>query len=137
MRTSCDLLPGPPLLGFALIFDEAYGKPSLLSYPRVTPSRIGDILLPFPCVHCGAVRSETINPKKRDGYRDKYRGFSFCPSCQGRYILNLAGTPLTKELPPGAFFAPAHVEGIGMVGKHVTAPKPASIIGDLGLLGVF
>ncbi len=105
------LIPGPVLIGFGQVFDQSYGDPrTKLPYPRVTPSCIGAVLLPYPCPHCKAVRSQVIDPKTRLGYYDAERKFSWCPSCRGRYVVNPKGTPLTKSLPPGVDHAPALVE---------------------------
>lgn len=110
------LIPGPVLIGFADVFDASFGDPKTpRPYPKVTPSRVGDTLLPFPCPHCGAVRSAVIDPKKRGGYYDSERKFSWCPSCQGRYVVKPEGTPLQRALPPGAMYAPALVERGGEV----------------------
>lgn len=84
------LIPGPVLLGFAMAFDEAYGKPGRGLPPVVTPARVGGILLPFACIHCGAVRPEPVN-SQAGKYQDPVRGHSWCPSCRGRYVLNRLG----------------------------------------------
>lgn len=105
------LIPGPVLLGFATMFDQSYGDPKTpRPYPKVTPSCVGGVLLPFKCPHCSAVRSVVIDPKTRLGYRDTERGFSWCPACTKRYDICLEGTPLKKPLPAGATHAPALVE---------------------------
>lgn len=105
------LIPGPVLIGFAEMFDKSYGDPlTPLPLPKVIPSTVGGVLLPFPCPHCGAVRSAVIDPKTRLGYRDNERGFSWCPACTKRYDICLEGKPLEKPLPAGATHAPALVE---------------------------
>lgn len=105
------LIPGPILVGFSELFDQAHGDPKTpLPLPKVIPSRIGSVLLPFSCPHCSAVRSAVIDPKTRLGYHDKERGFSWCPACQKRYVICPEGTPLTSALPKGATHAPALVE---------------------------
>lgn len=111
MRRRRRLIRGPVLLGFAQAFDRASGREDTpRPYPVITPSRVGGVLLPFQCPHCGAVCSETVDPKRRKGYTDKERGFSWCPRCRRRYIVNLEGMPLAEALPAGATFAPARVE---------------------------
>ena len=117
------LIPGPVLVGFSEFFDRSYGDPRTpRPYPKVTPSCVGGVLLPFPCPHCSAVRSAVIDPKKRLGYFDKERDFSWCPSCQGRYEIIPEGQPLIGTLPAGATHAPALVERgkktelVGMIG---------------------
>lgn len=108
------LIPGPVLVGFGEIFDRSFGNPKTEKpYPKVTPSKIGDVLLPFLCPHCGSVRSAVIDKKTRLGYWDKERDFSWCPACQGRYVINPDGAPLEEPLEPGATHAPALVERNG------------------------
>lgn len=112
------LLPGAVLVGFAELFDRAYGNPDTIrnkdgSYIKVTPARIGFALLPFACPHCGAVRPEAVDMKRGRRYCDEERGFCWCPACQGRYILNTEGRPLDSELPAGATHAPALIERDG------------------------
>jgi hypothetical protein len=53
-----------------------------------------------------------VHAKKRLDYKDD-RGFSWCPACKTRYVLDEAGTPLTDELEVGAASAPALVERNG------------------------
>jgi hypothetical protein len=125
------LVPGPVLIGFGDVFDASYGDPRTpRPYPKVTPSRVGNVLLPFPCPHCGAIRTAVIDPKTRNTYRDADRGFSWCPSCQKRFIIDPAGTPLTKALPAGATYAPALVD---RGGKVETSTDPVK--DSLSLLG--
>lgn len=114
---------GPVLLGFAEAFEEAYGKPSIRKYPEMVPSRVGAILLPFPCPHCMVVRSEVVHPIERENYREPKRGFSWCPSCRGRYKIDYRGTPLAVSLPPGATSAPAQRQADGTASGP--APPPA------------
>lgn len=105
------LIPGPVLVGFATLFDQSYGDPRTpRPYPKVTPSCVGGVLLPFPCPHCSAVRPAVIDPKTRVGYWDEERGFSWCPACGKRYVIKSKGTPLVGEIPAGATHAPALVE---------------------------
>ena len=108
------LLSGPVLVGFADVFDRAFGNPNTpRPYPKVTPSSVGGVLLPFPCPHCEAVCPSVIHPKTRVGYWDKQRDFSWCPACKGRYCINPKGQALVGELPAGATHAPALVERKG------------------------
>ena len=101
------LIAGTALLGFAEMFDGAYGDPDTLKpYPRVTPSKVGPVLLPFPCPKCG-------KPLDVDGLKGyTARGFSWCPGCRGRFVLNREGSPLAETLAPGAIMAPAKVDGV-------------------------
>jgi len=108
------LLSGPVLIGFGAIFSESSGRGNTpFPYPKVTPTIVSGVLLPFPCPHCTEVRSAVIDAKTRLGYFDKERGWSWCPACRGRYIVNPKGTPLAKDLPAGATHAPALVERAG------------------------
>lgn len=109
MRRRRQLLPGPVLLGFATLYDAAWGTPCPLEkMPMVAPSCIGGVALPFPCPHCGAVRPEMADPQQRGAYCDPARGFFFCPACRGRYRLE-AGAPLPVPLRVGAQAAPCRV----------------------------
>ena len=104
------LIQGSVLVGFAEFFDKAWGDPKTpRPYPKVTPARIGASLLPFACPHCGAESEDAVN-KRRDGYRDPQRGFSWCPVCSLRYIVVYEGAPLVDKLEPGAKSAPALVD---------------------------
>lgn len=108
MRSRRRLLPGAVLVGFAPLFDAAWGNPCPPhQIPTVAPSCIGGVALPFPCPHCGAVRPEMADGR-RTAYRDPQRGFSWCPACRGRYRLE-AGAPLPVPLAPGAQAAPCRV----------------------------
>jgi hypothetical protein len=129
------LLPGRVLVGFGMLFERSYGNPGTPtqadgSYPKVTPTRLGALLLPFPCPHCEAVRPVVVHPRKRQGYQDAERGFSWCPACSGRYVLDAEGTPLASPLPAGATHAPALVERDGKA-TVVGGPK-ADGLDDLG-----
>ena len=109
------LISGPVLVGFGRLFDAAWGNPKTPGpYPKVTPSRVGDTLLPFQCPHCGKVRSVVVG-KKKMRYFDPVRGFSWCPGCKGRYIVNYRGMELIGEFDPKAVHAPALVERSGKV----------------------
>jgi hypothetical protein len=110
-KTKRLLLSGPVLVGFADVFDRSFGNPKTpRPYPKVTPSAMCGVLLPFECPHCGEVRSQPIDPKTRLGYHDKQRDFSWCPACKGRYVIDPKGTPLVGSLPSNATHAPALVE---------------------------
>ena len=110
------LLSGPVLVGFGDVFDRSFGDPSTpRPYPRVTPSRVGGVLLPFPCPHCSAVRPVVVDRKKGAGYYDDERGFSWCPACRKRFVVDTKGMPLEHKLEPGATHAPARIERSGKV----------------------
>ena len=118
-------------MGFMEAFDRVSGREDTpRPYPNVTPSRVGGVLLPFQCPHCGAVRPEAVDGKRRH-YYDKKRGFSWCPACRGRYVIHPEGMPLQEALPPGATFAPARIEKGGQV-EVLAAPSE----NGLDLLGV-
>jgi hypothetical protein len=121
------LLHGPALVGFNEMFDSAHGDPKTPrikggSYLKVTPAKVGNVLLPFACPYCGAIKNEAVDPKKRKLYFDPERGFSWCPACRKRYVLDLRGRDLDKALSKGATYAPALVEGDGKP-KLVKAPE--------------
>lgn len=119
------LLQGPVLLGFADAFDATYGDPlTPTPYPCVTPSTVGTVLLPFACPRCGVA----LNVAGLILYRDPSRGFRWCPKCQGRFTLDLEGSPLATSLPAGSIMAPSLING--KLGK---APDPSE--GSLELLG--
>lgn len=123
------LLRGPVLIGFNELFDRAWGEPTTTPLVTVKPARIGDALLPFACPHCNAVHPEMVKPKTSVGYWDKERGFSWCPSCRKRYVLDGRGAPLADKLEVGATHAPAVLE---CDGKVVIDVRPAD---GLQLLG--
>lgn len=124
-------IPGPVLVGFAEMFDRAYGDPRTpRPYPKVTPTRIGSTLLPFPCPHCGEAQAEPVDRKRRENYTDPERGFSWCFSCTKRFVVNPDGVPLADALPAGATAAPALVDR----GEGDEELKPAEPSG-LDLLG--
>lgn len=126
------LISGPVLLGFAEAFDAAYGNPRSKSpYLTITPAAVGRSLLPFPCPNCGVAHCDAVDPRKRDGYRDAERGFSWCPSCGLRYKLDTKGAPLTAELEPGAESAPPLVNGM-----QLPPPDDADDYDALSLMGV-
>jgi hypothetical protein len=118
------LIPGPVLIGFAEFFDRSYGDPKTPkatdgNYPTVTPSKLGDTLLPFMCIYCEVVQS--VDPKQVANYTDDQRKFSWCPSCRGRYVLDKDGQPLEDDLPAGVNYAPAavkHGEETMVVGRY-------------------
>jgi hypothetical protein len=112
-------------------FEESRGSARTAKpYPKVSPSRIGGALLPWACPHCSEVKPAMADARKRIGYTDESRGFSWCPACRGRYIVNERGTALVGALPAGATVAPALVERNGVVKKLLPASTAA-----LDLLG--
>jgi hypothetical protein len=116
------LLRGPVLVGFNELFDAAHGDPSTQGpYVKVKPARIGNTLFPYACPHCDAVRPEMVKPETSVGYWDRRRGFSWCPRCRKRYILDGRGAPLSGKIEIGATHAPAIIERNG---KTVIDAKP-------------
>ena len=110
MRRRRHLITGPVLIGFAELFDAAHGDPETpRPYVTVAPASVGRVLLPFPCPRCGKACCDAVDPKRRGGYRDAERDFSWCPACGFRYHLDVAGVPLASVLPAGASSAPAKV----------------------------
>lgn len=125
------LLSGPVLLGFAEVFDRAYGDPkSPRPYLTITPAAVGRSLLPFPCPRCGKSHCDAVDPRKRGGYCDPERGFSWCPSCGLRYKLDTKGTPLTESLKPGAESALPLVNG-----ESLQLPESEDDYDALALMG--
>ena len=123
------LLPGPVLLGFCDFFDQAWGKPSAEPLPVLAPTTIGGVPLPFPCPHCGAVHPVLQDRKLMDKYRDPWRDFSWCPSCQGRYRLTRGASP-PAPIPLGAAAAPT----LAVVGGKACVIQPVQVGCDLDML---
>lgn len=105
------LLPGPVLMGFATLFDAAWGNPCPPGgIPAVTPTIVGGAALPFPCPHCGAAVLQAAGASSmRRAYHDPVRGFSWCPACGGRYRIDAAGAPPGRAIEAGAAAAPCRV----------------------------
>jgi hypothetical protein len=116
------ILQGPVLVGFDELFDRAYGDPETpRPYAKITPTRLGKTLLPFACPSCdGIVDTSTI-----DKHTDKRRGFSWCPHCRKRYVLNDKGVV-------GVICAPARVEigGKCFVVGSKKIEKLKAVVGD-------
>lgn len=126
------LLSGPVLVGFAELFDKAYGDPKTpRPYPFVTPSRIGSVLLPFACPACHAP-IELASVRK---YSDTRRGFSWCPRCKQRYVLDKKGSPLKEPVAPNALTAPASVKKHNQITKLEAVVVSSPDEGALNLLG--
>jgi len=107
-------LDGPPLCGLYGFFEADFGAPdSPKPYPRVTPSRVGGLLLPFRCPCCPAT-IDFSDPKNRADYCDPrpLRGNHYCPRCGARFLLNTDGQPLDGELATDGA-APSMVETVG------------------------
>jgi uncharacterized Zn-finger protein len=109
------LLRGPVLIGFNDLFAESSGREEPGPYVKVKPAVIGGVLLPFPCPHCSAVKPEMVHPRRSLNYKDEGRGFSWCPACRKRYVLDDKGAPLADEIEVGAMHAPAVIECGGKV----------------------
>lgn len=125
------LLKGPVLIGFNDLFERSFGhEDTPAPYPKVTPTFLGGAIVPFPCPHCGETRRAVVDPKTRLGYYDRERGFSWCPACQKRYVINARGGSALGELPPDVKVKPALVERDG----EVSALLPPKVSG-LDMLG--
>ena len=114
--TRTRLLPGPAVCGFWGLFDADYGDPSTpRPYPRVTPSALGGVTLPFRCPHCKRIRADFADGAEREKYHDARDGHGnyWCPDCGGRFDLALPGAPLAAALPAGSVVAPSRVERAG------------------------
>jgi uncharacterized Zn-finger protein len=104
------LLRGPVLIGFNEMFADASGREDTpRPYVTVKPALVGGVLLPFECPHCEAVKPEMVHPKRSQDYKDE-RGFSWCPGCRVRYVLDEKGAPLAEGVEVGATHAPAVIE---------------------------
>jgi hypothetical protein len=114
-------------VGFFDLFAEASGREEIGPYVKVKPTCIGGVLIPFQCPFCGTVQRTAVDKKKWTDYADE-RGFSWCPSCRKRYVLDGKGAPPAEEIAVGATHAPAIVELGGKVAviggrKHTNGLK--------------
>jgi hypothetical protein len=135
-RRRVKYLPGTPILGFHGLFEADYGDPNTKEpYVRVTPSKLGSLLLPFKCPECKQVNYEFSDARRRAMYKDPRPGRTnhWCPMCKVRFCLVEEGMPLPKALPPGAAYAPARVDRGGEVsflGKTMIGHWMKSIFGE-------
>ena len=80
----------------------------------ITPSRVGNALLPFRCPRCKEIPQDLACPVAREHYKDPRPGGAYhCPRCGCRFRINLQGTPLDSTLPAGAEVGPSRVERAG------------------------
>jgi hypothetical protein len=108
-------LSGPALCGLYGMFEEDFGDPeSPRPYPRVTPTRLGGVLMPFRCPRCPAT-VDFSNPETREHYRDPRpsRNNHFCPRCGVRFTLNTDGQALVGKIADDGA-APSTVETISV-----------------------
>lgn len=107
------LIPGPPLCGFFAHFESAYGRADTeTDMPTVTPSRVGNSLLPWRCPSCGAPMQELACPHTRKMYCDTRpgrEGICWCPRCNARFRLDERGVDLPCDLKAGAEVGPSLV----------------------------
>jgi hypothetical protein len=111
------------LVGFFDLFAESSGREEPGPYVKVKPAVVGGVLLPFACPFCGVVQSTAVDKKKWTDYADA-RGFSWCPACRKRYVLDGKGAPLAEEIAVGATHAPAVIElggKMAVIGGRTTA----------------
>lgn len=109
-------IEGPSLCGFHGLFESDYGDSSTPEpLCTITPSFVGNSMLPFRCPRCEKIMQALACPKTRDMFRDKRPGHGnyFCPDCGYRFKLNEEGTPLTSSLPAGALCGPSRVDCVG------------------------
>jgi hypothetical protein len=100
-------------VGFFELFAESSGREDTpRPYVTVKPAIVGGVLLPFSCPHCDTVKPEMVHPKRSANYKDE-RGFSWCPACRMRYVLDENGAPLSGDIEVGATHAPAVLERDG------------------------
>lgn len=109
-----NLIQGRPLVGFYGIFEENFGKPTNGPMPTVTPSFVGNSLLPFRCPSCQRVCQELACTVTREHYADPRPGRDnhFCHACGCRFRIDLRGVKLPCALAPGADVAPSMVDGV-------------------------
>lgn len=129
-------IAGPELCGFWGMFESSYGDPATEEgMPTVTPSFVGNSLLPFRCPSCAEVPQDLACPKTREKYRDTRPGRSnhWCPLCGARFRLDERGTPLATALPAGAVVGPSRVERSGAVTWQDRPPLGLSVLGFLSV----
>jgi predicted RNA-binding Zn-ribbon protein involved in translation (DUF1610 family) len=109
---TCDSLPGPPIVGLWGMFERDRGNPSTPSpYCRITPSRLGTILLPFTCPNCSS-SIDYSSERMREAHHDTRSGHGnyWCPTCGWRFYLNAKGIPYEGKV--SETVAPSIVECI-------------------------
>ena len=128
------LISGPSLCCFFGTFESDFGNETTDAlHITITPSFIGNSLLPFRCPHCAGVPQALACPKTRKKYKDTRPGRSnyFCPLCGCRFKLNLQGTPLPSDIKAGAKVAPSKIE---QEGRTYWQDKPGIVDHVLGTL---
>lgn len=93
-------------------FEAGWGDPSTPKpYVTITPSFVGNSLLPFRCPNCKRPAQELACPKTRKKYHDQREGRDnyYCPECGYRFKIDLAGTPLASTLKAGATVGPSKI----------------------------
>lgn len=137
-------LPGPPVAGFYGFFEADFGDPdSPTPYPRVTPTRICDAVLPFRCPRCKG-KIDFTSPERREHYHDTrpQHDNHHCPACGMRFFLN-PGQPWSGGKLDEKGCAPSTVEYVsrkpsGLLEvrrEELGVRKALSSVADLYLLG--
>lgn len=134
-------IAGPSVCGFFGAFEQDYGTPPTGALPRVTPSRVGDAILPFNCPSCDA-KIDFSDRKKRESYHDTRVSGSakndnyWCPGCAARFKLNLRGKKFNGAVDNGV--APSTVEMIAIgddglvdIKRIENGPRFGTLVGKL------
>lgn len=107
------LIQGPSLCCFWGLFEQDFGDPTTESPMRtITPSFVGNSMLPFRCPRCKDVCQDLACPLLRDHYHDQREGRDnhFCPRCGCRFKISMSGMPLPCAIQTGADVGPSKVE---------------------------
>ena len=97
-------LAGPTICGLWGMFEDNFGLSSTPTpYARVTPSRVGDALLPFHCPGCGGV-IDFSDAARREAFHDTRSGHDnyWCPRCGARFEINDAAAAASGAVTIGA-----------------------------------
>src|SRR5882724_9650177 len=111
-------IAGPMLCGFCDLFESYWGNLNTpVPYCTVTPTFVGNSMLPFRCPSCKEVPQELACPETRERYHDKREGRDnyWCPLCGYRFEINLKGVSLSSDLKAGAMVGPSTVTCDGQV----------------------
>ena len=117
------------------MFEADFGDPKTESPMRViTPSFVGQSLLPFRCPRCQKVPQALACPFTREHYKDPRPGRDnhHCPLCGCRFKINLRGVQLGTPIQAGAEVGPSRVECGGKITWQDVPPSlPAKILGAI------
>lgn len=129
------LISGPSLCGFHGIFEDDFGAAETESdMPTITPSAVGNSMLPFRCPTCREIPQALACPKTREHYRDRREGRErvyWCPLCRSRFRLDNNSVPLPCALEAGAVVGPSRVERGGMVSWQDRPGTVSTVLGAI------